>query len=99
MALHAFPEGTPKGGTGTEKEGRCLQRKASAKLEGLHPSDFMRCEQFPTSRRISHQYPVVITPSEQVSEEVGPPSWQLPGFLSRLKEHAGLCHGHGCKGT
>ena len=48
-----------------------LQRRASEKLEGLQPSDFRKSGQFPTHHRISHQYPVVITPSEQVSEEVG----------------------------
>ncbi len=26
-------------------------------------------EQFPAERRISHQFPVVLTPSEQVSEQ------------------------------
>ena len=48
----------------------CMQRKASESLDGLRPSDFRKSGHFPESHRISNQFPVVITPSEQVSEEV-----------------------------
>ena len=51
--------------------GTCwLQRKASETMDGMTPADFRKSGTFPQRHRISEQFPVVITPSEQVSEEV-----------------------------
>ena len=50
-----------------------MQRKASESMEGgMAPSDFRKSGTFPQKHRISEQFPVVITPSEQVSEEASP---------------------------
>ena len=51
-----------------------MQRKASEGMDGMNPSDFRKSGTFPQRHRISEQFPVVLTPSEQVSEEVS----QLP---------------------
>ena len=51
-----------------------MQRKASEGVDGIKPSDFRKSGTFPQRHRISEQFPVVLTPSEQVSEEVS----QLP---------------------
>ena len=51
-----------------------MQRKASEGMDGMNPSDFRKSGTFPQKHRISEQFPVVLTPSEQVSEEVS----QLP---------------------
>jgi len=48
----------------------CLQSKASEGIDGLQSSDFRRSGEVPITRRISEEFPVIITPSEQVSEEV-----------------------------
>lgn len=49
-----------------------VQRKASKTMDGMSPADFRKSGTFPQRHRISEQFPVVITPSEQVSEEVCP---------------------------
>ena len=51
-----------------------MQRKASEGTDGMNPSAFRKSGTFPQKHRISEQFPVVLTPSEQVSEEVS----QLP---------------------
>ena len=50
-----------------------MQRKASEGTDGMNPSDFRKSGTFPQRHRISEQFPVVLTPSEQVSEEVSQP--------------------------
>ena len=47
-----------------------MQRKASEGMDGMNSSDFRKSGTFPQRHRISEQFPIVLTPSEQVSEEV-----------------------------
>lgn len=68
-----------------------LQRRAStagSTAEELERAmdDFRKSKQFPDSRRISNQYPVVLTPSEQVSEQVHMNSY-FPIFLKDERSH------------
>ena len=49
-----------------------VQKRASTAADGALDDaieDFRRSRQFPDSRRISAQFPVILTPSEQVSEQ------------------------------
>ena len=49
-----------------------LQRRTGSTAEGMEHiiEDFHKNQEFPSSRRISQQFPVILTPSEQVSEQV-----------------------------
>ncbi|BDA43045.1 probable Sn1-specific diacylglycerol lipase alpha [Coccomyxa sp. Obi] len=52
---------------------RDFEKRASTAADGTLDDameDFRRSRQFPDSRRISNQFPVILTPSEQVSEQV-----------------------------
>ena len=59
-----------------------MQRKASESMDGMNPSDFRKSGTFPQRHRISEQFPIIITPSEQVSEEVSqlPPAFLLASY-------------------